>query len=154
MKFGAVSENSNRIAIAKRVARNGGSVAEGMHQAQDIMNFTMSGDYAAMKFLIRSVPFMNARIQGLYRLYRGGRDNPIGFILKGLALTGATMALLAKNSDNDDYERLPEYQKDLSWNFFIDGMRYAIPKPFEVGLIFGTLPERLARGIAGSDDDS
>jgi len=154
MKFGAMSENSNRIAIAKRVVAQGGSVAEGMHQAQDIMNFTMSGDYAAMKFLIRSVPFMNARLQGLYRLYRGGRDNPVGFLLKGLSISAATLALLAKNDGDDDYERLPEYQKDLSWNFFIDGMRYAIPKPFEVGLIFGTLPERFVRGMTGADDFS
>ena len=152
LKVGAASENSNRLAIANKIIANGGTVAEGMYQAQDIMNFTMSGDYAAIKFLIRTVPFLNARMQGIYRLYRGARDHPVGFLLKGSAIMMASLALLARNWDDDDYERLEPWQKDINWNWFVDGFHYAIPKPFEVGLLFATIPERLARLMLGRDD--
>jgi hypothetical protein len=152
MKIGSASENSNRLAIANKIIANGGTTAEGMYQAQDVMNFTMSGDYEGIRFLIRTVPFLNARLQGTYKLYRGARDNPIGFMLKGAAITGATMALLAKNWDDEDYERLEGWQKDTYWNFFVDGFRYTIPKPFEVGLIFATLPERVMRSLLQRDD--
>jgi hypothetical protein len=152
MKLGAASENSNRLAIANRIMKNGGSYAEAMYQAQDILNFTMSGSNDSIRFLIRTVPFLNARMQGIYRLYRGAKDHPVGFMLKGAALMSATLALLARNWGDDDYERLEDYQKDMYWNFFVDGMHYAIPKPFEVGLLFATLPERAVRNLLGRDD--
>jgi len=152
MKLGAMSENSNRLAIANRIEQKGGTASEAMYQAQDIMNFTMSGDWSAVRFLIRTVPFLNARMQGLYRLYRGGRDHPLGFTIKGVALMAASMALLARNWDDEDYDRLEGWQKDMNWNFFVDGVQYAIPKPFEVGLLFGTVPERMMRYLLGKDD--
>jgi hypothetical protein len=152
MKVGAMSENSNRIAIAKRVRDGGGTVAEGMYQSMDIMNFTMSGDFPIMKFLIRTVPFLNARLQGLYRLGRGAKEHPIGFMIKGLSLSMATLALLARNWDDPDYEQLEGWQKDLNWNFLKDGTLYTIPRPFEVGLIFATFPERFVRALADRDD--
>jgi hypothetical protein len=152
MKLGAASENSNRLAIANRIMKKGGTAAEAMYQAQDIMNFTMSGDYQAVRFLIRTVPFLNARMQGIYRLYRGAKDHPVGFALKGAALMAATLALLARNWGDDDYEELEDWMKDTYWSFFVDGMHYSIPKPFEVGILFATLPERIVRSILDKDD--
>jgi hypothetical protein len=67
-KIGAASENANRIAVFKAVLAKGGSVAEAAYQARDVLNFSMRGDFAAMRWLTETVPFMNARIQGLYRL--------------------------------------------------------------------------------------
>lgn len=152
MKLGAASENSNRLAIANRIMKKGGTAAEAMYQAQDIMNFTMSGDYAAVQFLIRTVPFLNARMQGVYRLARGARDHPVGFMLKGSALMAASLALLARNWDDENYEVLEDWMKDTNWSFFAGGMHYTIPKPFEVGFLFATVPERVARSILGRDD--
>ncbi|HHS84303.1 MAG TPA: hypothetical protein ENK38_05160 [Gammaproteobacteria bacterium] len=159
-KVGAASENANRIAIFKAVKGKGGSTAEAVHQAQDILNFTQTGDFAAMRFLIETVPFMNARVQGLDRLYRGAKEDPRGFALKGMMITGATLALLASNWDDDEYDELPEWDRDIYWHFFLgekdkDGRseyHFRLPKPFEVGAIFGTIPERFARGAAGKDD--
>lgn len=150
-KIGNAAENANRVAIYRAVRAKGGSVAEAAYQARDVLNFTMSGDFAAMRWLTATVPFMNARIQGLYRLWRGAQDNPTAFAMKGLALTAATLALLLRNNDEEEYEQLPEWDKDTYWHFFVGGEHYRLPKPFEVGAIFGTIPERMYRLGSGRD---
>ena len=159
-KIGGAAENANRIAIYKKVKQAGGTEAEAIHQAQDILNFSQRGDFATMKFLIETVPFMNARIQGLDRLYRGAVENPKAFLFKGLMLTAASMALMAVNWDEDEYDELPEWDKDTYWHFFFGNKddkgrseyHFRMPKPFEVGAIFGTIPERAMRAIGGKDD--
>jgi len=151
-RIGNVSEQSNRIAIGSAVLKNGGSIAEAAFQAQDVTNFTSHGDWAAMRLLTQTVPFMNARIQGLYKLYRGGRDNPTKFMLRGTGVIAATALLLAKNWDDERYEELPDWQKDIYWHVFVGDQHFAIPKPFEVGVIFGALPERMLRLAGGTDE--
>lgn len=151
-KVGNAAEQANRVAKFRQVIREGGSVAEAAYQARDILNFSMSGDYAAMQFLVQTVPFLNARIQGLYRLWRGGRENPVGFAMKGGAIVAATLALLLRNMDREEYEELPEWDKDTYWHFFVGDEHFRLPKPFEVGAMFATVPERMVRAAAGRDD--
>ena len=154
MKIGSASENANRIAIARAVMDRGGTLAEAAYQAQDIMNFSMRGDYAAMQALIETIPFLNARVQGLYRLARGAKENPGAFTLKGMLIMAATLALLAKNEDDERYKELEEWDRDTYWHFFLgddEGGHYRLPKPFEVGLIFATIPERLVNALSGDE---
>lgn len=151
-RIGAASENANRIAIANRVLANGGTLAEAAYQAQDVMNFSMRGDFAAMQVLVETVPFLNARVQGLYRLYRGARDNPVSFALKGSVILSASLALLLSNWDDERYNRLPEWDKDTYWHLFVGDQHYRLPKPFEVGAMFATVPERMVRSLMGQDD--
>jgi hypothetical protein len=151
-KVGNASEQANRVAVYKRIIAEGGSPAEAAYQARDVLNFTMTGDYAAMKFLVQTVPFLNARIQGLYRLGRGAAENPIGFAMKGLSITAATMALLLKNIDDERYKELPEWDKDVYWHFFIGDEHFRLPKPFEVGALFATTAERAYMLGTGDDD--
>lgn len=153
-KIGAAAENANRIATFRAVLAAGGSVAEAAYQARDVLNFSMAGNFGAMRWLVQSVPFLNARVQGLYRLYRGARDNKRGFFMKGAMLTAATMALALANEDDDEYEELPEWDKDTYWHLFVGGEHWRIPKPFEVGALFSTIPERLYRTAAGRDSTS
>ena len=85
-KVGAASEASNRMAIYEAAKKKGASDAEAAYQAMDLMDFSMRGDWAATRFLIGTVPFLNARVQGLSRLARGAMDTPKGFLIKGGAL--------------------------------------------------------------------
>ncbi len=159
-KVGASTENATRVAIFRRVIEQGGSVAEAAYQARDVLNFSMHGDFESIKFLTQSVPFLNARLQGLYRLVRGYQDHPKVFAAKGLSLFVATLALLARNMDREEYEELPEWDKDVYWHVFLNergtpvgaGDHWRIPKPFEIGSMFGTVWERTIRLAAGNDD--
>ncbi|MBU1312340.1 MAG: hypothetical protein KKE30_22665 [Gammaproteobacteria bacterium] len=142
MRIGQAGENANRIAVFDAILKDGGTVAEAAHQAQDVINFSKRGDWVAVQTLITMVPFMNARIQGLDRLWRGAKDNPKAFMMKGSIIMGAGLALLAANWDNEEYWDLDEWDRDANWHAWIGGKHIRIPKPFEVGAFFGTIPER------------
>lgn len=150
--IGQSAENANRIAVYEKLRKAGVSEAEAAYQAMDLMDFSMHGDATAVRALIHVVPFMNARLQGLYRLARGAADNPAGFALRGAAITAMTLALVAAFWDDERYQQLTDPAKDFYYNLWIGDQHVRLPKPFEVGAIFSTLPERLVRFMAGKDD--
>ena len=137
------SEEANRIAVYRQVKENGGSDFEAAYQAKNVLNFSRSGQYKVVQFLIGTVPFLNARVQGLDRLYQGAKSSPASFVLRGTLLTAATFALMAMNDDREEYWALNEHERDTYWHAWVDGVHIRIPKPFEVGAIFGTIPERV-----------
>jgi hypothetical protein len=159
-RIGFISEQTNRMRVAKHILDNGGSMAEAAWQAQNTLNFQMRGDNRAMQLLIRAVPFLNARIQGLNRLYDGatGRDVTVdrkravmSFLLKSAGIMAASMALTLKNKDDPRFTRIPEASKDLYYHFFVGDHHFVLPKPFELGSLLGTLPERTFRLMTGRD---
>ncbi len=150
--IGRASENANRIAIYDSARKRGASEAEAAFQALDIMDFGLRGDSKLLGFFLDTVPFMNARIQGLYKLGRVAVENPKRVATYGAVITAATMALLAANWDNDDYWALPEWERDLYYHLWIGGRHVRIPKPFEVGQVFSTMPERMAEVIGKTGD--
>jgi len=65
-----------------------------------------------------------------------------------LYITTPTILLWLKNKDSEVYKDLPQWQKDLFWIYITgegtpDQTVWRIPKPFEIGWLFGTLPERM-----------
>ena len=160
--IGRATENANRIAIADSVKKRGGTDAEAAFQALDIMDFGLRGDSALLGFFLDTVPFLNARIQGLYKLGRAsgiGEGNGVTKYLPhgkhatyGAIITGATLALLASNWDDDRYWALPEWERDIYYHFWVGGQHVRIPKPFEVGQIFSTVPERMFEFLGKTGD--
>ena len=60
-----------------------------------------------------------------------------------------------KNRDDERYKALPEWQKNFFWIIPIEnGPIVRIPKPFELGVIFGSLPERILDYIYENDPDA
>lgn len=150
--MGRATENANRLAIAESVRKGGGSPAEAAFQALDLMDFGLRGDSAALGFFLDTVPFMNARMQGLYKLGRAMKENPRRVATHGALIVGASLALLGANWDDDRYWDLPEWDRDLYYHLWIGGRHLRIPKPFEVGQIFSTLPERFTQFMAKDGD--
>ena len=89
--------------------------------------------------------FWNARLQGYERLARAIKKDPARFAGKAFMwITLPSLIELAVNWDDDDYWDQPQWQRDLFWMFKVGDQWVRIPKPFELGLVFGTVPQRIA----------
>jgi hypothetical protein len=146
--LGVASENANRLALYNAVKARGGTEADAITAAQDLLPFSQRGDHIAMRTLIDTVPFFNARVQGLYRLYRGARETPTAFLVRGGIMTAAALALWAANQDDERYQALEDWDKQSYFHFFLgDGSEWwhhlRLPSPFETGAVFAKIPEML-----------
>ncbi|MBK7786840.1 MAG: hypothetical protein IPJ57_20375 [Gemmatimonadetes bacterium] len=142
-ELGNRGEEITRAALYKQLRAQGVSHVEASLEARDLMDFSMQGSFTAIRFLTQIVPFLNARMQGLYKLGRSHKTNP----KRLYAVVGATalfsLSLLAAYGDDDDWNKREDWDRDNYWWFKIGGVAFRIPKPFEVGAI-GTLAERSA----------
>lgn len=158
------AENANRAAIFSQNEPGKGKLAAAF-EARDLMDFSAHGAWPAVRFLIRVIPFINARLQGNDKLYRAGfkpsvltafnkgdaSDNQAmkRFLSVVGAISAASMALMLVNNDDEEYRKLEEWQKDTYWFVRVGDKAFFIPKPFEVGVI-ATMTERLLQ--QGIDD--
>ena len=153
--LGAAAENANRIGTGYIPAiKAGAGTAEAVWEAKDLMNFAKHGDNGAMQFLIQTVPFLNARIQGLVRFGQRFKEAPGITITKSLLYTFAVLALYLSNKDDERYKELPEEEKDMYVHFWLNGKHWRLPKAFEVGMLFGTMPERMVQYWQSNEDDA
>lgn len=149
--FNSAVENANRIAVYESALANGKSRAQAALEAKDLMDFSMHGNAKVIRLLGDVLPFFNARLQGLSQLGRALKDNPRKVAVRGAYIAAASVTLAAINAGNPHYDELPEEEKDNYWHLFVGEEHFRIPKPFEIGVIFGTMPERLFRTTAGFD---
>ncbi len=158
IEIGEAMENANRLAVFKAAQDSGKSLHEALFDSKDLMDFSLRGQWTMVQVMSDVLPFFNARLQGLYKLGREARRDPrvLGLVATRIAARGAVMALaatalVAAYSGDDRYEELEEWDKDANWHFWVNGVHYRIPKPFELGIVFGTIPERIYRLAAGYD---
>jgi hypothetical protein len=135
------SETINRAAVYQNAIKAGKSHLEASYEARDLLDFTMGGKWAAVRLFTGVVPFMNARIQGIYKLGKSARGNPLRFaaVTGAVALASALNYLLQK--DDDDFKALPDWARDTYWCTKLGDKMLYIPKPFEIGAL-GTVVER------------
>lgn len=141
------SEMGSRVSLARNRVQAGNSFLEGAFEAKDFLDFQLRGDSAVMQFFIRVIPFLNARLQGNYRLARTAtaKDRRKRVLARMAMMAMATASLYAWNmlAYRDEYEELEDWDKDAYWHFAPGTDRHIrIPKPFELGLIAGTSIER------------
>jgi hypothetical protein len=173
-RLGVLSEASDaatRIAVYEAAIKNGMSEAEAAFRAIEIMNFSRRGSSGLLKILTQLIPFLNARIQGMDVLYQAGkagiltaggyrlgeRDANLGkkFLVRGAMLAGISLALEFMLEDDEDYKELPDYVKNsnllipLKWLGIEGGYFAAVPKPFEAGLLFSTIPQEIYKAFNG-----
>ena len=154
-------ENANRASVFKQNEKRGKMYAA--LEARDLMAFDAHGAWPAIRILIDVVPFMNARLQGLDKMYRAGvkpTTNVIRHMMgiedasvsdkqaaaRFMAVVGslslASIALYLHNQDDEEYQKLEDWQKDTYWYFRVNDNAFFMPKPFEIGAI-ATLFERV-----------
>lgn len=128
--------------------------------------------------------FANAHIQGVDRTVRAFKDRPVNTIAKVAGgITLPSVYLWWVNHGDPRYEELPSWQKDLFWIILTDkwepmspadaagkpahlvrgqggktefnnGSIWRIPKPHELGLIFGSGVERALSATVGRDPEA
>lgn len=142
-EFGDRVENVNRAALYEQLVKKGHSHAEASFMARDLMDFSLSGAWPAVRLLGQSVPFFNARLQGLYKLGRAAAEDPRRFGTMAAAVSLASLGLMAAYQDDDDWKKREDWDRDAYWWFKVGDTAFRIPKPFELGAI-GTIAERSA----------
>ncbi|RLB93294.1 MAG: hypothetical protein DRH26_04205, partial [Deltaproteobacteria bacterium] len=151
-KIGSASENATRLGLYKNLKAKGASNFDAGFEGRDLMDFSMRGSSQTVQMLTRIVPFLNARVQGLYKLGRASQDNPKAFMLKSAMLTTAALALWSLYKDDDRYIQLEDWEKWTYFHFWLGDDHYRIPKPFEIGALFASLPESVANVMNGTED--
>lgn len=153
---GGWTELANRDAVYRNLIKDGVDPFEAAYQAKNLLNFSRKGANASLRFLLPLVPFLNARIQGLYRMAetQGNKKALLGVAARGLLLTGISAALYALYGDD---ERAKDEPIERRLNYYIlypdKDTRVLIPKPFEFGALFSTLPEFMFDAIAKDKGD-
>jgi hypothetical protein len=177
--LGNKAENANRIALYKQLMKpvseggKGYTHLEASFAARDLINFTAMGSSNAIRFVSATVPFFNARLQGLYKLGRDGvlpttrvfynsvtgKQLDLTDVQKAKAFTSVTgavalasIALYMAYKDDEDFQKREQWDRDAFWWGKIPGTDIAIrvPKPFETGAI-ATLVERTVEQMMDKD---
>jgi hypothetical protein len=154
--FNNFTETVPRLAEFQRTLKKGGTPQEALYNAgETTINFSRGGN-EAKNLDKKLVPYLNASIQGLDRLARGVKSNPIGMIGKGLtAITAPTVIQEAwnKSVDPEGYRALDNRTKDAYFVFAQgDGKFIKIPKSRELAVLFSSLFQRLYRKNQGDEN--
>ena len=159
-EFFAHPENYLRMARfmdAYRAAKDAGKPENearlmALESGKEVMNFARAGIVSRM--LNQMIPYFNAGMQGKRKVYgqllwggdvKGDEAKARvqrATILNGMAaITMPSLALWLMNRDEEWYQDLPDFRKVNYWNFKLFDHIISIPKPFEAGVIFGSVPE-------------
>jgi len=163
-------------AVYKKLKNEGYTEAQAQSEAAfqglEIINFGRRGLDTNFRIVTAAIPFLNARIQGLDVLYRGftGQYSSVEklgegetlkdvqsrimrrALLNGGLLSGLTLLYYLMVHDTDEYKNLKREVRDDNWVIPIgSGNAVKIPIPFEVGMLFKAIPERVFDMTLGDD---
>lgn len=140
-------EQATRIGIYAREKLDSPALIAALEAREGTLDFGRSGKQG--RFVNRYIPFFNAGVQGVDKLVRTFQKNPAIASIKCLSAITLPSILLtgyylyaAPDDDRNEYLEIPQWQKDMYWCFKVGDNWWRVPKPFEIGYIFGSLPER------------
>lgn len=151
-KFGNLIEDSTRAGEFRRARNQGLSIYQAGQLAREItLDFSRHGKKGQM--VNKYVPFFNATIQGTDKFIRTFKDNPMRAILNTVIwIILPSLGLWAINHDDDWYKELDENTKYTNWAIPLPGGTHLlIPKPQEVGILFGSGIEAVLNQMTGTD---
>lgn len=151
-KFGNLIEDSTRAGEFRRARNQGLSIDQAGQLAREItLDFSRHGKKGQM--INKYVPFFNATIQGTDKFIRTFKDNPMRAILNTVIwIILPSLGLWAINHDDDWYKELDENTKYTNWAIPLPGGTHLlIPKPQEVGILFGSGIEAVLNQMTGTD---
>ncbi|HEX5130246.1 MAG TPA: LPD38 domain-containing protein, partial [Usitatibacter sp.] len=158
-RLGSYTESGSRIGEFKETYKPGdfdSALQAALNSREISTDFGMRGSSEAVQAWTRIVPFMNPAMQGIYKTARvlGGADGrraQIRAAVVGSGMALASIYLALKNSDEQWYQELEEWEKATYWHFKLGGEIWRVPKPFEYGMLFASIPEATALYEAGKE---
>ena len=135
-----IFEKTYKRAIEKGLTEKQ-ALERGGFEARNLLDYAKRGTLG--NNINRLVPFWNARVQGLTRLYEAFRDSPG----RTTAMLGAyvgipTIGFYMFNYNDEDYKEQPEWLKQAYYYFKIGDKPFRFPKPFEVGTLVSSIIEK------------
>jgi hypothetical protein len=147
-------ENATRLGEFKRANDGTGKAAmmeAGMASREITLDFARVGTQAKAMNMVTA--FFNSQMQGVDKSIRSISENPVGAMAKiGVAITLPSVLLWMANHEDPRWKEIPAWQRDLFWIVMTEDHIYRIPKPFELGVIFGSSVERMLDAMQGKMD--
>jgi hypothetical protein len=154
-----IGENITRLGEFQKAYKKAGK--EGLKGREQIERAGFESrditiDYAKMGAYMKGVnaisAFYNARTQGYVKIYDGFTQRPgrvMAAITAGIIMP--SVYFWFANRDNEIYQRQPQWVKDNYWVVVVGDTPYRIPKPFDLGVVFGTGMEQFLDFYEGND---
>jgi len=142
-------ENSTRVGAFKNAVKGKNyadlsfnEMAEAGMQSREItVDFARMG--AKTQAINQITAYWNVGVQGMDRTARAFQADPLGTSAKAMAyVTLPSVMLWWANHDDPRWKEIPNWQKDAFWIVMTKDTIFRVPKPMELGLLFGSLPER------------
>lgn len=166
------TELAARTSIYDQQIAKGVSKADAAYEALNMIDYNRAGAARVVQKMTYMVLFLNPRLQGLYRLFEttaGDGKNKwakvsTSLAARGLVLMGLGLGLRAltamDDEAEDDYKQLSVADRSTYYHIPLHSMgmdRFLrLPKPFELGAVFSTLPvagiDAVAMGPQGLND--
>ena len=162
-KVSEVTEMGTRFGAAQRALDVELKRGLSQQQALDIasrefqeisVDFRRRGANDALKIVQSMAAFSSAGMAGIGRTMRELWENPKRVGYKGaIPLITGSVLLYMHNMHDEEYKDLPRWEKDMFWHVrpVANSPMLRIPKPFEYGLIFGSVFERVAEYMFEDD---
>lgn len=143
-------EDVNRFSLYRKLRSEGVPHDAASFAARDLADFTLSGAATPVRYIIGVVPFLNARLQGLYKVGRAatnadagvnasaglGTKSSVGRLATVLGASAlAMMALDAIYADDEDYKKRTEFDRNTYFWFKFGDAQIRIPMGFEIAAL-------------------
>ena len=160
-EFAMAADATTRAVLYDSFRAKGMGHHEALLNTLESMNFSRRGTSASLHWMGAMVPFFNAQIQGadaVYRAFKGDttfqqKMDARNILLKrGALIAASTMAYAMLMQDDEAYKNATPEERAMNWFLRVPGVDepVRVPIPFELGLIFKSIPEA-AMNVAFGD---
>ncbi len=154
-KLADITETATRVGEFERVLGKTGNVPAAGYASREVtVDFARHGASRYAQAMNMMTAFWNANLVSTDRMIRAFKNNPQGTTFKAIAgITVPSILMYLANHDDDRWKELPRWEKDLFWIILPpgDAEPIRIPKPFTLGIVFGSLPERIMEWVETND---
>lgn len=145
------SEAGTRIGEFKRARKKGAGIEEAAFASREVtLDFAKKGSIG--KIVNNLVAFWSANLLGTDKMIRSFKERPGPTTMRVAAsITLPSILLVLHNRQDERWKEIPQWQKDLFWIVMTEDHIWRIPKPFEMGILFGSTAERVTEFILDND---